>query len=39
MLGQRHKTLANFARARQAVPEATQREVARQARWIAELLA
>ncbi|WP_332461615.1 tRNA (adenine(22)-N(1))-methyltransferase [Pseudomonas chlororaphis] len=38
-LRQKHKTLAQFDRARQAVPEATRQEVARQARWIAELLA
>lgn len=37
----RHKqqTLTHFARARQAVPEAKVQDVARQARWITELLA
>jgi tRNA (adenine22-N1)-methyltransferase len=37
----RHKqqTLTHFARARQAVPEAKLQEIARQARWITELLA
>ncbi|VVN49160.1 tRNA (adenine(22)-N(1))-methyltransferase [Pseudomonas fluorescens] len=37
----RHKqqTLSHFARARQAVPEEKVQEIARQARWITELLA
>ena len=37
----RHKqqTLTQFARARQAVPEEKVQDVARQARWISELLA
>jgi tRNA (adenine22-N1)-methyltransferase len=39
MLRQKHKTLSSFARARQAVPEAKVQDVARQARWITELLA
>jgi tRNA (adenine22-N1)-methyltransferase len=34
----KHKTLSHFARARQAVPEDKVEEVARQARWITELL-
>ena len=39
MLRQKHKTLASFEQARQAVPEQKLQEIARQARWIAELLA
>jgi tRNA (adenine22-N1)-methyltransferase len=39
MLRQKHKTLSSFASARQAVPEEKVEDVARQARWIAELLA
>lgn len=39
MLTQKHKTLANFARARHAVPEEKVQTVARHARWITELLA
>ena len=37
----RHKqqTLAQFAKARQAVPDVKVHEVAQQARWITELLA
>ena len=38
-LRQKHKTLADFARAQQAVPEEKVRDVARQAQWITELLA
>lgn len=39
MLRLKHKTLSQFARARQAVPEDKVQEIARQARWITELLA
>lgn len=39
MLRQKQQTLTNFARARQAVPEEKVQVVARQARWITELLA
>ena len=39
MLRQKHKTLASFEQARQAVPEQKLQEIARQARWITELLA
>ncbi|MFJ4388910.1 tRNA (adenine(22)-N(1))-methyltransferase [Pseudomonas soli] len=39
MLRQKHQTLANFARARQPVPEDKVRDITRQAQWIAELLA
>ncbi|MCW1244071.1 tRNA (adenine(22)-N(1))-methyltransferase TrmK [Pseudomonas sp. SAICEU22] len=39
MLRLKQKTLANFARAQQAVPEAKTQEIARQVRWISELLA
>ncbi|MFA2532657.1 tRNA (adenine(22)-N(1))-methyltransferase [Pseudomonas chlororaphis] len=39
MLRLKQKTLAHFARARQAVPEEKVRDIARQARWISELLA
>lgn len=39
LLRQKHKTLASFAKARQAVPEDKVEDVARQARWITELLA
>ncbi|UWF51535.1 tRNA (adenine(22)-N(1))-methyltransferase TrmK [Pseudomonas sp. N3-W] len=39
ILREKHKTLANFARARQAVPEEKLQEIACQARWISELLA
>ena len=39
MLRQKHKTLASFERARQAVPEPKLQEIAQQARWITELLA
>ncbi|MNH79669.1 tRNA (adenine(22)-N(1))-methyltransferase [compost metagenome] len=39
MLHQKHKTLASFAHARQAVPEDKVQDLARQARWITELLA
>ncbi|MNE09198.1 hypothetical protein D3C80_1018670 [compost metagenome] len=35
----KQKTLNNFARARHAVPEEKVQEIARQTRWIAELLA
>ncbi|MHC6226318.1 tRNA (adenine(22)-N(1))-methyltransferase [Pseudomonas sp. X10] len=38
MLRQKQKTLANFAKARQAVPEEKVQEVIRQVRWITELL-
>ncbi|MCJ8203947.1 class I SAM-dependent methyltransferase [Pseudomonas sp. RGM2987] len=38
LLRQKQKTLSSFARARQAVPEEKLQEVARQARWITELL-
>jgi tRNA (adenine22-N1)-methyltransferase len=39
MLCVKHKTLGHFARARQAVPEEKVQDIARQARWITELLA
>ncbi|WP_438868972.1 tRNA (adenine(22)-N(1))-methyltransferase [Pseudomonas sp. L1(2025)] len=39
MLRQKHKTLASFEQARQAVPEQKLQEIAQQARWISELLA
>ncbi|SFN10322.1 MULTISPECIES: tRNA (adenine(22)-N(1))-methyltransferase TrmK [unclassified Pseudomonas] len=39
ILREKHKTLANFAQARQAVPEDKVQDVARQARWITQLLA
>jgi tRNA (adenine22-N1)-methyltransferase len=39
MLRLKQKTLANFARAQQAVPEEKTQEIARQVRWINELLA
>ncbi|WP_434705945.1 tRNA (adenine(22)-N(1))-methyltransferase TrmK [Pseudomonas sp. Z1-12] len=39
LLRQKHKTLASFAQARQAVPEEKQQDIARQVRWISELLA
>ncbi|WLH82967.1 tRNA (adenine(22)-N(1))-methyltransferase TrmK [Pseudomonas sp. FP2338] len=39
MLRQKHKTLASFEQARQAVPEQKLQEIARQARWITALLA
>lgn len=39
MLRQKHQTLANFARARHAVPEEKVQDINRQARWITELLA
>ncbi|KTC21970.1 SAM-dependent methyltransferase [Pseudomonas marginalis ICMP 9505] len=39
MLRQKHKTLASFEQARYAVPEQKVQEVARQARWITQLLA
>jgi tRNA (adenine22-N1)-methyltransferase len=39
MLRQKHKTLASFEQARQAVPEQKLQEIARQARWISALLA
>lgn len=38
ILREKQKTLNNFARARQAVPEEKLQEIARQARWITELL-
>jgi tRNA (adenine22-N1)-methyltransferase len=38
-LHQKQKTLSEFARAGQAVPEEKVQDVARQARWITELLA
>jgi tRNA (adenine22-N1)-methyltransferase len=38
MLSEKQKTLSSFAHARQAVPEDKVEEVARQARWITELL-
>jgi len=38
-LRQKHKTLTHFARMQQAVPESTVQDIARQARWITELLA
>ncbi|RMQ50298.1 putative SAM-dependent methyltransferase [Pseudomonas cichorii] len=39
MLRQKQKTLADFARARQAVPEERVQDIARQVQWITELLA
>ncbi|QXQ17068.1 tRNA (adenine(22)-N(1))-methyltransferase [Pseudomonas tolaasii] len=39
MLRQKHKTLASFEQARQAVPHEKLQEVAQQVRWISELLA
>nr|NYU06608.1 tRNA (adenine-N(1))-methyltransferase [Pseudomonas sp. SbOxS1] len=39
MLRLKHKTLSHFARARQAVPEEKVQDIARQVRWITELLA
>ena len=39
MLRQKHKTLASFEQARQAVPEQKRQEIARQTRWIVALLA
>jgi tRNA (adenine22-N1)-methyltransferase len=39
MLRLKQKTLTSFARARQAVPEEKVQDIARQARWITELLA
>nr|WP_016704547.1 tRNA (adenine(22)-N(1))-methyltransferase TrmK [Pseudomonas chlororaphis] len=39
MLRLKQKTLAHFARARQAVPEEKVQDIARQTRWISELLA
>jgi tRNA (adenine22-N1)-methyltransferase len=39
MLRVKQKTLSHFGRARQAVPEDKVQEIARQARWITELLA
>jgi len=39
ILREKQKTLNNFARARQAVPEDKVQEIAQQARWITELLA
>ncbi|OOG86200.1 tRNA (adenine-N(1))-methyltransferase [Pseudomonas sp. A25(2017)] len=39
LLRQKQKTLTSFAKARQAVPEDKLQEVARQVRWISELLA
>ncbi|MFJ7792545.1 tRNA (adenine(22)-N(1))-methyltransferase [Pseudomonas sp. NPDC096950] len=39
ILREKQKTLTNFAQARQAVPEEKMQDVARQARWITELLA
>ncbi|MNN16879.1 hypothetical protein D3C81_1300340 [compost metagenome] len=38
-LRQKQKTLAQLARAQQAVPEEKVQDIARQARWISELLA
>jgi tRNA (adenine22-N1)-methyltransferase len=38
VLREKQKTLTQFARARQAVPEDKLQDVARQARWITELL-
>jgi tRNA (adenine22-N1)-methyltransferase len=35
----KQRTLADFAQARQAVPEAKVQEVAKHARWISEMLA
>ncbi|WP_058542388.1 tRNA (adenine(22)-N(1))-methyltransferase [Pseudomonas fluorescens] len=39
LLCQKQKTLTSFAKARQAVPEEKLQDIARQARWITELLA
>ncbi|MGY2275023.1 MULTISPECIES: tRNA (adenine(22)-N(1))-methyltransferase [Pseudomonas] len=39
MLRQKHKTLASFEHARQAVPEEKRKEIAQQAGWITALLA
>jgi tRNA (adenine22-N1)-methyltransferase len=39
MLYLKQQTLSNFARSRQAVPEEKVQDIARQARWITELLA
>jgi tRNA (adenine22-N1)-methyltransferase len=39
ILRQKQQTLTNFTRARQAVPEEKVQDIARQARWITELLA
>ncbi|MBY8949360.1 tRNA (adenine(22)-N(1))-methyltransferase TrmK [Pseudomonas sp. SH10-3B] len=39
MLRQKHKTLASLEQARQTVPEEKLQDIARQARWIAALLA
>ncbi|NWA66714.1 tRNA (adenine(22)-N(1))-methyltransferase [Pseudomonas reactans] len=39
MLRLKHKTLASFEHARQAVPEEKRKEIAQQARWITALLA
>ncbi|MBK5511640.1 tRNA (adenine(22)-N(1))-methyltransferase TrmK [Pseudomonas sp. TH15] len=38
ILREKQKTLTNFARARQAVPEEKVQDIARQAQWISELL-
>jgi tRNA (adenine22-N1)-methyltransferase len=38
VLGEKQRTLSSFAQAQQAVPEAKVQDVARQARWITELL-
>jgi tRNA (adenine22-N1)-methyltransferase len=39
ILNEKQKTLGQFARAQQALPEAKVREITRQAEWIAQLLA
>ncbi|MDB5996229.1 MAG: tRNA ((1))-methyltransferase [Pseudomonas sp.] len=39
ILREKHKTLSQFARARQAVPEDKLQDITQQARWITELLA
>ncbi|WP_256576637.1 tRNA (adenine(22)-N(1))-methyltransferase TrmK [Pseudomonas sp. Irchel 3E20] len=39
LLRQKQRVLSHLARARQALPEAKVRDIARQARWIAEVLA
>jgi len=39
ILREKQKTLTQFARARQAVPEEKLQDIATQARWITELLA
>ncbi|WP_248732108.1 tRNA (adenine(22)-N(1))-methyltransferase TrmK [Pseudomonas sp. MWU13-2517] len=39
LLRQKHKTLAGFEQARQTVPQEKVQEVAREAKWIADLLA